>query len=63
MNHLPKSEPPRFGQRKVIFYKALFQAVLQVILFEFQNEHLKQNRLKSEIENKKRMNLNPLCLI
>ena len=53
MNHLPKSEPPRFGQRKVIFYNALFQAVLQVILFEFQNEHLKQNRLKSEIENKK----------
>lgn len=40
-------------QQQVIFYKTLFQAILQVILFEIQNGHLKRNVLKSGIENEK----------
>lgn len=41
VNYLSKYELPWFGQRQVIFYKALFQAVLRIILFEIQNGHLK----------------------
>lgn len=35
------------------FCKALFQVILQVILFEIQNQYLNQNSLGSEIKMKK----------
>lgn len=61
--HLSKSEPPRFGQRQVLYYNSLFQCGFTVVPSGFQNGHQIQNSSKLDTKHEKGWNPNHQCPI